>query len=331
MGFGGFLESVGGSVGSNLLSGLIGNAITGGSQSYPQPVQLPDQSGAAESVLQGIGNLDTGYSATLPMDLAYLNSVANNPYDTSLLQGAGNASYAANQGGLAALMAGLQGYGAADQLLQTGFDPQNALYNRTFQQNQQQNLASEEAQGVGSSPYGAGLTNQANENFNIDWQNQQLQRQLAAMQGFTQGNQGAGQQIQGAAGMFNTAGQLPYQAYNDINQGNLAALQAYQSALTGASAIPQQQITDLLQYLGQGASNANIGANAASLQNQQQQQALQGLYPAINQGVQAGFNYFGSQGYNAPQANYDPSTFAQPVQPVDTGLTDQQLPPLYMQ
>lgn len=326
MGVGSFF----GGVGKDVLSGLITQQLTGGSQSYPQPVQLPNQDEAASSVLQGIGNLDTGYSATLPMDLAYLNSVADNPYAAPYLQGAGNASYAANQGGLAALMAGQQGYGAANQLLQTGFDPQNALYNRTFQQNQQQNLASEAAQGVASSPYGAGLTNQANENFNIDWQNQQLQRQLAAMQGFTQGAQGAGNQIQGAAGMFDTAGRLPYQAYGDINQGNLAALQAYQAALTGASAIPQQQIADLLQYLGQGASNANIGANAASLQNQQTQQAAAGLYPIIGKGVDAGFNYFNSPSYNAPQASFS-GDYAQPVQPVDTGLTDQQLPPLYMQ
>ena len=63
------------------------------------------------------------------------------------------------------------------QALQQGFDPQNALYNRQFGLQQQQNLASQAMSGVGQSPYAAGLTAQGNENFNIDWQNQQLARQ----------------------------------------------------------------------------------------------------------------------------------------------------------
>lgn len=322
MGFGNFMEGVG----SNVLSGLITSQLTGGGASVPSVPQLPNQGPAADAALSAIMGMGNTYAATLPMDLSYLNSVSDNPYDSTLLRGAVNASTAADQGGLAALMAGLKGYGAADQVLNTGFDPRSALYNRTFQQNQQENMAANEAYGLGSSPYAAGLTNQANENFNIDWQNQQLQRQLQALQGYTQGTEGAGNQIQGAAGMFNTAGQLPYQAYSKINADQLGALQAYQAALTGATAIPQQQIADLMQYLGMGVNAANVGVNAANAQNLQQQQAAAGLYPIVSGGVQAGLNYFNSPNYTTPQVSYDPSTIAQPIQPVDTGLTDTQMP-----
>jgi hypothetical protein len=69
----------------------------------------------------------------------------------------------------------------ANQVLQTGFDPQSALYNQQFQQQQDQQNAAAAMNGVAGSPYAAGLSNQANQNFNTNWQNQQLGRQTQAL------------------------------------------------------------------------------------------------------------------------------------------------------
>lgn len=75
------------------------------------------------------------------------------------------------------LMAGLQ-------VLQTGFDPQQTLYNRNYQQMLDQQNAINSMNGVAGSPYAAGVTGQKAQDFNTDWQNQQLARQLQALGGY---------------------------------------------------------------------------------------------------------------------------------------------------
>lgn len=69
----------------------------------------------------------------------------------------------------------------ANAVMNTAFDPQNALYNRTQQQLQDQVRVGQAARGITSSPYGAGLENQAMSNFDIDWQNAQLGRQTQGL------------------------------------------------------------------------------------------------------------------------------------------------------
>lgn len=74
---------------------------------------------------------------------------------------------------------------AGQQTYQTALDPQSSLYNRTAQQTQDQVRAGESARGITMSPYGAGVEGKAMSDFNIDWQNQQLQRQVQGLQGFS--------------------------------------------------------------------------------------------------------------------------------------------------
>src|SRR5215469_11638545 len=130
-----------------------------------------------------------------------------------------------------------------NQTLAQGFDPQQALFNQLMNQQQQQNLASQAAAGVGNTPYGAGLTQQGNTNFDIAWQNAQLARQgqaasnAAALAGIPGVSAGIGNQLLG------TGGQLGLGAGNFLNNLN------------------QQQISDYLSYL-QGSSG-----NAANLMN----------------------------------------------------------------
>ena len=151
-------------------------------------------------------------------------------------------------------------------------DPQNALYSQLQNQNQQQNLAMLGQSGVAGTPYGQGVAGQQNTNFNIDWQNQQLQRAatgagaagslLGSIGKYT--NTGLGQMQQGAA--------LPYQTSQGItgNQLGLLGQAGQQGAL--ASQTPQMQIQDYLNYLSgatgqQGANNqtAQIGLNQAGM------------------------------------------------------------------
>ncbi len=149
-------------------------------------------------------------------------------------------------GGLSSLLGGGQvgtknpvynptGLGQADntlqQLLQAVYtqsaDPQSALYNRTLQQSLDTGRAGQAARGLGNSPVGQQLENQQTNNFNMDWQNQQLQRSMAGIPGLQNylqtganaqvlGNQAnlananfnAGQQQKGVAGLSTGLNQL---------------------------------------------------------------------------------------------------------------------------
>ena len=147
------------------------------------------------------------------------------------------------------------------QTLQQGFDPQKQLFNQLFNQQQQQNLASQASAGTANTPYGAGLTEQGNQNFDIAWQNAQLARQ--------------GQAAQNAAQLA----QIPSADY--ANASTLAQLPTYAAGIgnsllgtgsqlgTGAASflnnVNQQQIQDYLAYLSGSSGNA---ANLLNAQNQ---------------------------------------------------------------
>lgn len=93
------------------------------------------------------------------------------------------------------------------QAYETAMDPQNALYDRTLQRIQDAERAGQSARGIAMSPYAAGLEGDAVRNFNIDWENNLLKRQLAGlsgMQGAFTGSLGFGEaapqaEIAGAA------------------------------------------------------------------------------------------------------------------------------------
>jgi len=164
------------------------------------------------------------------------------------------------------------------QALQTGFDPQRALYARQFQQQQDQTRAALAANGVGATPYGAGIEAQANNNFNLDWQNQMLQRQQTGAQ-TAEGLAGAG--VGNAASLLG-AGTSAAQAGLGLGQ----------SVDTQQFNAQQQAIQDFIQYaLGNtansqaftGAANNTYGAgvNAAGISNQAAQQSNQSLLGSL--------------------------------------------------
>jgi len=183
------------------------------------------------------------------------------------------------------------------RMMDAGFDPQDLLRKRLAQQTQQQSRAASTARGLGTSPYAAGLESQALSNFDIDWENNLLQRMGMGLQGGIAANQMGGQD-------FTTAMMLYQMAPQMLQQGAMAPLQARQNQLAyqqgqlgqygqniqnyqlaPLSAFQQLQIPYL--YQGQGALNsANQQFNTDRAFNAQQQSsgmnaAFQGI-GAIN-------------------------------------------------
>jgi hypothetical protein len=219
---------------------------------------------------------------------------------------------------------------AGAQTYQTALDPQQALYGRTLQQVLDTGRAGQAARGLGTSAEGQRLENQDVSNFNIDWQNQQLQRQLAGLQGMSgAANAGANQgQLAGRLGagaldagalapqLMQQSGAVPMQAAQQwANFPGQNATQYIQQLmqLMGAYQSPQNQITP---YMNQG---IGAGANAAGAQLRQNQFGAQqqaGGLNALTQGLQGLSNAFGNnfgQGGVPGQFTFD--QFANPTFP----------------
>jgi hypothetical protein len=210
----------------------------------------------------------------------------NNPYSGQALGGAQGAAGmgAAAAGNQFALGQGAAGAGAslipyASQVMQSGFDPQQALYNQQFQLNQDQTNAALAARGIATSPYGAGVAAQSNQNFNTGWENQQLGRQAQAA-GAASGLVGTGVGAMGAgaglmsgapAGLYQSA-MLPYGTWSGIGQGqdqSLMSLLGYGGAGQGISNLPVQDWS-----LALGGANTMQGLQNQNFQNQLAQSQL---------------------------------------------------------
>lgn len=285
--------------------GAIGSMF-GGGQTKQTP-QLPGQTGAANNTLQGIGGLGQNNVAQelLPQYHSIVQGLQSNPY---AVQGQQGAQAAAGQGFQTAGQAGNASnnlFGLtqsmipyAQQLGMAAFDPQQGLYNRTLQQTTDQQRVGQAARGINMTPYGAGLENNALNNFNIDWQNNQLQRMLAGTQGMGNalGNVGQGFNQAGglgsnAAQLFGQSSQLPYQTLLGQGQDQLTLLNALSGAGTQANAVPQQQIQDYINYLSQAnaANQTATGASQAAFgQNQQQGQNFGSALGSVDWNALAG-------------------------------------------
>ena len=206
-------------------------------------------------------------------------------------------------------------YAAGQQAYQTSLDPQNALYNRTQQQLQDQVRAGQAARGLGNSAVGAGLEDQANSNFNIDWQNQQLARQTQGINAYSQASGAGAQQGQlygsdqaaalgassAAGGYYAQGANIPMQAqqYAAAQPGQIA--NQYAQSQLGLQQQYGNVATQALPYMtnGQGAQQGNY--TNATAQNAATVQGLTQFGQAIAPQVQG---WFGSgQGQMGPSQN----------------------------
>jgi hypothetical protein len=319
----GAVAGVVGSVAGSAISSAMAPSTSGGGGSYYVPTGLSGADTAWQDLLRQQQTVQGGSQATLPY---YQESLAQGlmaqnqyaaPYQQAAnaaggqygtlgqqLQNASGLQFGAQQGLL----------NAGQQVYNTAFDPQSALYNRTLQQLQDQTGATNSMYGLGSSAAGAGVANQALSNFNIDWQNQQLQRQLSGLQGYGSaigqagqagaqggalGGAGAGYTLQGgqlpyqtSQGLAGYQGQLASQYNQGVQQGPLATSQSINSQIIpylnygqGAQAIPFQS-----QQAGAGAAGALASQGIQSLgSNPQFQSALGNIF-----GGNPAQGYFGS-------------------------------------
>jgi hypothetical protein len=283
---------------------------------------LPNQQQAANQYLD-LNNSLPNYGADLyPQYQSLVSSLQNNPYAGQAISGAQAASGIGTNAANQAANAGTSLYGLADSLtpyLQSiagaAFDPQQELYNRTLQQTQDQQRVAQAARGIAMSPYGAGLENDALKNFNIDWQNNLLNRMTTGassignlLNTIGQGYSGAAQLGEGATNLMSSASGLPYSTAQGIGSNDLTALQALSQAANGANTTQQQQIQNLLAYLQAGNASNATATSAAGQQFNQNQVLGQGLGNALSffsPGGQ-GTNFFSTLSNTfAPPANYN--------------------------
>jgi hypothetical protein len=129
---------------------------------------------------------------------------------------------------------------------------------------------------------GAGIANQNQQNFDINWQNQQLGRQTQGLQAIGQAYGQAGQLGQAGAQATLTGSQLPYQTAQGIagTPGQLGNTygQYLQSNVYNPAQGMESQIIPYLNY-GQGAtSNAyNQASNSAGALGSAVSQGIGGL------------------------------------------------------
>lgn len=252
----------------------------------------------------GMGNLSAGMNNELgfyTQALPYWQSTAANLENLSPA-GAINAGNQAGQlygnaSNLAQQYSGLLGQqypalmSAGNSLYNTALDPQGALYNQLLQQTQSQANATNSMYGLGSSAAGAGLTNNATNNFNLDWQNQQLGRQATGLQGL-EGAYSQGANVLGASqSMYNQAPGLQLQSGTVPFE---TAASAYQLPGQAASTLYNNQYgADVQPYLSAAGMGGNY--NTGQQQNPYGQQAASGqaLFSGLN-GISNGNNTAGN-------------------------------------
>jgi len=302
------------------LGGLFGGSNM---PQAPQSYQPQYQATADTGAISGIQSLPQYniYGAMTPQVGQLTSQLNKNPYAGQFQQGS---NIAAGQGwntGQQFLGAGgnLMNAGQgmlpyAQSILQTGFDPQQALYQQQYQLQQDQDRAGQSARGLAMSPYGAGVENKANTDFNIAWQNAQLGRQNQALQGAGYGLNSAGNAINlgqnvSTLGLntLNQAAAQPYNTYQGIGQQQISNLGQYGQFGQNAANQANQQIADYLQYLGVGNQAAGIQnqayANQITAQNNQFNQS-QKLGSNLGSSLSGLGNWYGKSGFGGGSNPY---------------------------
>jgi hypothetical protein len=281
----------------------------------PQMFQMPNMGNAANAGFGTIAGLSDYNTWNIPQARNVESSLFHNPYSSGLQQGGNFAGGMGQLGALNQFQTGgqLTNIGSnqlpawASSVFNTSMDPMNALYNRTLGQVTQQQGAQNAQAGVGTTPYGAGLQDQNLTNFNIDWQNNMLNRQIAGLGAGTSAL-GAGANIAGVGqGMQQQApisylqsAALPYSTFGQIGGGQMAALSGLGNFGQQASQLPQQSIQDYLQYLGVGNQATGAATGVGQLGLNQSGMAF-GQNAAYAQAAMGGLGRMGGMTGGLPQ------------------------------
>ena len=295
---------------SSFLGGLSGVSLPGygypqGQAPTPFPYTSPPQPTSFSPSQNYMGGAETGaytglgamgplntYAAGLPSAWGITNNlISGGGPGAGFMQGASwpaanmGMTAAGNQFGAAPALYGAGGslMGAGGNVLNTAFDPQNQLYQQYQNLTTDQARANASAAGLGTTPIGASSVDWANNNFNLNWANAQLQRQIAGLGAAGGAYQGAGGLFGQAAGMqagaaplFMQSASYPWQTGQQIGGANLGTLGQFGALGAGASgqqATTNQQYLNYLMQTGalqQAGNAANLNAYNAMLSGQQQ-------------------------------------------------------------
>lgn len=290
----GAVAGVVGSVAGSAISGAMSPSTSGGGASYYTPTGLGTADTTWQNLLSNINQIYSGNDlGQYGLQSLYGGLNANNAYGGAY-QNAANV--AGNQYGYLGSLMNYEGtqnlntqndlLGAGKQVFNMGLDPQSALYDRTLNQLTQQTGVTNSMYGLGSSAAGAGVQNQALSNFNIDWQNNQLQRAAQGLQAYSGAAGTAGRygelgtsQLQAAPGYTLAAGSTPYNTAQTIAgvPGSLA--NTYGSFLNSNVYGPAEGImSGIIPYM-------NYGAGAQSVPFQSQAQGAGALGSSVAQGI----------------------------------------------
>jgi hypothetical protein len=303
--------------GANLLNNVFGGS-GGGGASGSGPSYVPTNlSGADQGWQSAFGNIgqlnDQISSGAKPLyDQTLQNQTginytgmqnAANQAGQQYGNLAGIAGQQMNTYGNQANLAGDQQknlYGAANQIYQTAFDPNNAQFNQLQQQLSDQVNAGQAQRGLGNSPVGGSEFNNAMQNLDLGWHTQQLQNQATGLQAMGQASNAGGAQGQlvGAnlagqlaagqnqAGYTQQAGNIPTQMQEYVAGRPAAAGAQYAGELQGIQAGYGNQAGMAIPYMnaGQGAQqwNANYGSQQNAAASNALMQGLNGMSNSAN-------------------------------------------------
>ena len=255
------------------IQGPTGNQYNNVAGSYQSlvPGATAGVNGLSQNTASGVGSLTALLNNNPYQQGAQTGAVQGSQYGTGTLTP--QQQTAAGQNFATGSAAGSY----VPQALATGFDPQNQLYQQQFQQNQDQTNAVNSMNGVAGSPYGAGVANQSNLNFNTAWgANQQARQQAAAgtantLAG-TQGTSDTTVSNLGTAGLNTQIGAsaAPSSTFTSNLNSLLQSLGVGASDVSTASSATTNVMDSLLQFLG-------YGTNASAQQAQQQNQTAAGI------------------------------------------------------
>jgi hypothetical protein len=161
-----------------------------------------------------------------------------------------------------------------NQYLTSAFnDPQSEIYQELLHNTQQGTRSAATARGLNTSPYGAGLENEAVRQMNLAWEQDRQNRQSTALQNYLAGQTGI----------------------SGLGQNALSTATALESLKKGWS---QQDISNMLNYIGK--AQGNLG-QAGAIQAAAGQQAAQPWSQLANSATQYAVN-------SLPQYNYYPQS-----------------------
>jgi hypothetical protein len=226
----------------------------------PPPVssyQPPNPTQQVGDTTSNISTMGSDLTSLLGQYLPFMNTQTGaNTAGASAgsLAAAGGVPGATNIG-MGTLTGGANLIDSSSAILNTAFDPQSELYAKLFQQNQDQANVTNSMYGVQNTPYGAGVADQANTNFNIDWQNQQLARQIQGLNAAGTGYATAAPLGLTGQSTLAQAAELPFAT---TAAGAGANTQAVGQGIQETSNSFQPTIQDLLSYLGWGTGATSV-------------------------------------------------------------------------